>query len=211
MARNIGYLTSKKTPESDNCFTPEFVVHNIAKYVPKETFGCKLMIFKDTPELGDYKAITKKTKILCPFDKDEHAFPKVFNELGFDVINTHFDPETGEGKDFFSYTKEDMCQLGIDYIISNPPFSLKNEILKHCYCLDIPYALLLPLPTLQSIGRFNDVFSKGDTQVLIFDKRIPYSTREKRWEEIGMTNHFASIFICRGVLPKDLIFNELVI
>ena len=197
MPRNIGYLTAKSDPASDEVYTPPYAVHVIAKYIPicKKIYG----INNDRP-----------TNILCPFDKDEHAFPKVLRELGYNVINTHYDPATGEGKDFFTYTKSWCQEAKIDYIVSNPPFSKKNEILKHCEELGVPYALLLPIQTLQSIDRYNNVFSKGNTQALIFDKRIGYSTKEKSWEEIGMTNHFASIFICKRVLPSPLMFDCLI-
>ena len=193
MGRNIGYLTSKSDPASDEVYTPPYVVHTIANYIPN-------MINNERP-----------TNILCPFDKDEHAFPKVLKTLGYNVINTHYDPATKTGKDFFTYTSSWCENAQIDYIVSNPPFSKKNEILKHCENLCVPYALLLPIQTLQSINRYNDVFSKGNTQALIFDKRIGYGTKDKSWEEMGMTNHFASIFICKGVLPSSLIFNRLTI
>ena len=186
MAKNIGYLTSKRTVESDEVYTPDYVVNAIAKYIPKTN-----------------------TRILCPFDKDEHAFPKVLKKMGYDVVNTHFDPTTCIGTNFFDYIPEGMKKMGITHIISNPPFSIKDCVLEHCEKLDVSYALLLPLPTLQSNRRFKNVFSKGNTQALIFDKRIGYGTKDKPWEEIGMTNHFASIFICKGILPSPLIFDNL--
>jgi hypothetical protein len=70
--------------------------------------------------------------------------------------------------------------------------------------------MLVPLPTLQGIDRFKKVFSKGNTQVLIFDKRIPYSTDDKHWSEMN-GNHFASIFVCKNVLPQRLVFDELIV
>lgn len=57
------------------------------------------------------------------------------------MIHSHID----EGKDFFSYEPDEPY----DYIISNPPFSCKDEVLKRLYELNHPYAMLLPLPTLQ--------------------------------------------------------------
>jgi hypothetical protein len=193
MPRNIGYLTSKSTPESDEVYTPPYAVYAIAKYIPH--------IIDSDCHIAN---------ILCPFDKDEHAFPTVLKKLGYNVINTHYDPATGIGRDFFTYTKSECKKLQIDYIVSNPPFSKKNEVLKHCEELDVAYALLLPIQTLQSIDRYKNIFSNGQTQALIFDRRIGYSTKDKSWEEIGMTNHFASIFICKWVLPSSLMFDNLI-
>ena len=200
MPKNIGYLTSSRSVDSDNVYTPPYVVHAISKYI---RLGFDF-ILDSSPLIHE-----KTTIILCPFSKDEHAFPTVFRSLGYEVINSHYDPETGEGKDFFSYTKEEVMRMGVDYIIDNPPFSSKDRVLQHCEELDRPYALLLPIQTLQSIKRYNTVFSKGNTQALIFDKRIGYGTKTKTWEEMGMTNHFASIFICKDVLPQQLIFDKL--
>ena len=57
------------------------------------------------------------------------------------------------------------------YIISNPPFSCKDEVLKRLYELDQPYAMLLPLPTLQGQKRFPYI---KDCEALIFDKKVQY-------------------------------------
>lgn len=78
------------------------------------------------------------------------------------MINSHID----EGKNFFEYEPEEY-----DCIISNPPFSIKDDILKRLDELNKPYAVLLPLPTLQGQKRFN---SLKNCQALIFDKRINF-------------------------------------
>jgi hypothetical protein len=186
MAKNIGYLTSKHTPESDEVYTPEFAVKAIAKH------------------------LDKNRKILSPFSLATHAFPAVLNYIGYDCHYSHYNPETGEGRDFFSYDKKEINALGNPIIVDNPPFSLKDKVLEYCEFLNVDYALLLPLPTLQSKARYDNVFSKGHTQLLIFRERLGYSTRETHWKEHGngLSNHFASIFICRGVLQQELIFDS---
>ena len=65
--------------------------------------------------------------------------------------------------------------------------------------------MLLPLPTLQGQGRFNDL---KNSEALIFDKRISY------YQDIQQTQMvqgvaFASIYICKGILPEKLIFEQL--
>jgi hypothetical protein len=65
--------------------------------------------------------------------------------------------------------------------------------------------MLLPLATLQGQRRFD---SLENTQALIFDKRIGYHT----WQNFKATkeaNYMATIYICKDLLPKDLIFEEL--
>lgn len=114
MANNIGYLTSSKTPEHQELYTPYYAVKPIVKYIPK-----------------DYK-------IWCPFDMEWSSFYQTFKKNGFDVIRSHID----EGKDFFLYEPDDY-----DVIISNPPFNIKDQILKRLYDLNKPFAVLLPLNT----------------------------------------------------------------
>jgi hypothetical protein len=73
-------------------------------------------------------------------------YVKVLSEEGFKVIYSHID----EGKNFFFYEPESEY----DIIISNPPFSQKDNVLKRLYELNKPYAMLLPVPTLQGQTRF---------------------------------------------------------
>ena len=57
-------------------------------------------------------------------------YVKVLSEEGFKVIHSHID----EGKNFFFYEPE--CEY--DIIISNPPFSQKDNVLKRLYELNKP-------------------------------------------------------------------------
>jgi len=77
--------------------------------------------------------------------------------------------------------------------------------LKRLYELNKPYAMLLPLPTLQGQKRFPYL---KDCEALIFDKRISF------WLDLEHTKRsnavpFASIYICRNFLPERLIFKEI--
>ena len=134
--------------------------------------------------------------IWCPFDEEDSNFVILLKEAGYSVIATHIK----DGKDFFTYEPENY-----DLIISNPPFSAKDRILKRLDELNKPYAMLLPLPALQGQKRFNYL---KNCQALIFDKRINY-IKNKKTKEIQKGVAFASIYICKNFLPKDLIFEEL--
>ena len=72
--------------------------------------------------------------------------------------------------DFLEYKEE--C---FDCIITNPPYSLKQEFLQRCYALGKPFALLLPLTTFETKKR-QDLFKHYGVQVLFFDKRINFKT-----------------------------------
>lgn len=45
LANNIGYLTSSKTPEHQELYTPYYAVEPIVKYIPKVIeYGVRLML-----------------------------------------------------------------------------------------------------------------------------------------------------------------------
>lgn len=135
--------------------------------------------------------------IWCPFDTEDSEYVKIFKEAGYKVIYSHID----NGQNFFEFEpKEDY-----DVIISNPPFSIKDDILRRLNELDKPYAMLMPLPALQGQKRFK--YLKG-SQALIFDKRINYF-KDYKTKEIQKGISFASIYICKDFLPKDLIFEKI--
>lgn len=147
------------------------------------------------PIIKYLKALEFKT-IWCPFDTEESEFVRILRENGYNVIATHID----NGQNFFEYEPDDY-----DCIVSNPPFSIKDLILKRLYELNKPYAMLLPLPSLQGQKRFPYI---KDCEALVFDKRINYFKNLKT-KEIQKRNVFASIYVCRNILPEKLIIEEL--
>jgi len=65
-----------------------------------------------------------------------------------------------------------------DCIVTNPPFSLKQEFLERCYFLGKPFALLLPLTTFETAKR-QALFKEFGIEVIFFDKRINFETPNK--------------------------------
>lgn len=176
MGINTGYLTAATTRDSDEVYTPAYAVKPIIKHI--STF------FDDD------------SIIWCPFDEKDSNYVIELKKAGYTVIATHIN----NGQDFFDYEPEQY-----DLIISNPPFSLKDKVLKRLNELNKPFAMLLPLPTLQGQKRFEYL---KDCQALIFDKRINYY-KNKTTKEIQKGAAFASIYICKNILNNDLIFEEL--
>jgi hypothetical protein len=90
-----------------------------------------------TPESGVLpilKYIKPNSKIWCPFDGEESNYVKLFKEKGFKVVNTHI----STGGDFFKIAIPDC-----DYIISNPPYSMRNQVLQKLFSLNKPFAMLM--------------------------------------------------------------------
>ena len=79
-------------------------------------------------------------------------------------------------------------------------------VIERLYQLNKPFAILLPLNSLQSKRRFQSF--KNGIQILAFDKRVHYHTTDMTHYTKG--NHFASAYYCRDLLPRDLILEELI-
>lgn len=177
MPINKGYLTAKTDKASDEVYTPTYAVEPIVKYL---------------------KEFNPNATVWCPFDMAYSEYVKVFKQHGFNVIHSHID----EGQNFFYYEPEE----DYDVIISNPPFSQKDNVLKRLYELDKPYAMLLPIPSLQGQARFP--WMKDGLQFLGFDKRINYYTNQDL-TQVQKGVSFGSCYLCKKFLPKDLILEEL--
>lgn len=89
---------------------------------------------------------------------------KYLRKLGYDVIGS----DITTGKDFLKWKPEKF-----DCIITNPPYSIKQQFLQRCYELGKPFALLLPLTTFETSKR-QELFKKYGLEVIFFDKRINF-------------------------------------
>ena len=143
------------------------------------------------------KYISKDKLIWMPFDMEWSAFYQRFKELGYQVIRSHIYEE----KDFFEYEPDKY-----DVIVSNPPFHQKNKVLKRLYELNKPFAVLLPLNSLQGRGRY-ECFKNG-IQILSFDQRIGFHNKQHMNIPVE-GSPFATAYFCRNVLPRDLIVEKL--
>lgn len=143
------------------------------------------------------KYIKPKSIIWCPFDKEESLYVKYFKKLGHSVINTHIE----NGEDFFKM-KIPKC----DYIISNPPFSKKIQVLEKLFEIGIPFAMLVGDLGLFASKKKYEMFKNNKFELMYLDKRVSYFNNE-----IGdkMNPPFLSIYVCSNMLPNQIIFEEI--
>lgn len=144
------------------------------------------------------KYIDRTKTVWCPFDTKESLFVKMLLENGNQVIYSHLE----SGQDFFNYEPDYY-----DYIISNPPYSVKGDVLERCFALNKPFALLLGVVGIfESKKRFN-MFKNNDFEIMYFDKRIAYF---KSYEEQkpSLNPPFSSVYICKNILPSKIVFEE---
>ena len=118
----------------------------------------------------------------------------VLERYGMDVIET----DIALGVDFLK------CEtIECDYIVTNPPYELKDKFIERCYNIGKPFALLLPLTALGGMKR-NMLFREYGLEVLIPSRRINFI-----YKNAGKANWFHSAWFCHNVLPEMLMFVEM--
>lgn len=89
-----------------------------------------------------------------------------------------------------------------DAIITNPPYSIKDDFVRRCYFLQKPFALLMPLTALEGIKR-QFFYRRFGLQIIIPNKRINYLTPSGE----GSGSWFASAWFTNWLyLEKDITF-----
>lgn len=117
---------------------------------------------------------------------------KVLRDNGWNVVSTH-------KKDFDFLT--DTPNFDFDCIITNPPYTLKDEFIERCYTYKKPFALLLPITSLEGVKR-GSMYRKNGLELIVFDKRINYLNEKK-------SNWFNTSWFCWKLLNKELNFEPL--
>jgi len=136
-------------------------------------------------------------KILCPFDKEESNFVRILQMRGgYEVSYSHIET----GTDFFDIS--DFSKY--DAVVSNPPFSKREQIMRRLYENNIPFALVMNLNGLfDSKGRW-EMFRKYGCELLIPLGRMHFYNEECR----GNAPNFQSVYVCHGILDKQIVFAE---
>lgn len=119
-------------------------------YTPIEIVRTMLNVFP--PKVGD--------KIILPFDTDKSNFTK--------IVTREYDPLAIYGiNDFLTKDYE------FDYLITNPPYSNKDEIIARCIETGRPCVLVLPIDALGGVQRHR-LYSQTNISVYVPTKRIKF-------------------------------------
>lgn len=136
--------------------------------------------------------------VWCPFDTEESNFVKILRKNGYNVIATHI----SEGKDFFTMEVPD-CGC----IVSNPPYSLKTQVLERLFNIGKSFAMLLGVVGIfESSKRFN-MFKSNEFEIMYFNKRIAYF-KDYTEQKPSLNPPFSSVYICHKMLPSKIVFTE---
>jgi hypothetical protein len=96
---------------------------------------------------------------------------------------------------------KDTPDFEFDCVITNPPYSWKDDFILSCIACGKPWALLLPITALEGVAR-GVIFRTLREQfgVLVLDRRVEFT---------GGSVWFNTSWFCRGILPMQLVFAEL--
>lgn len=163
--------------KNDEFYTPDYAVFPIIQY------------------------LKPNAKIWCTFDTPNSAFVRILQDAGFIVNCTHI----STGGDFFELMADKKYQ-GYDYIISNPPYSLKTKVLERLFNCGVPFAMLLGVAGLfEGRVRFT-MFKENKFEIMYFDRRIDYLSPDG--QTIGNTP-FSSVYVCKDILPQQIVFETI--
>ena len=150
-----------------------------------------------TPSYAVYpimKRLKSGATVWCPFDTRDSEYVKVLSKNGFQVIYGHIQT----GQDFFQ-TPVPKC----DYVVSNPPYSMKNEVLRRLYEIGKPFAMLINFQGIFDSRERFQMFKERQVEMLWLNPRVDYIAGD------GKSLHgvpFQSGYLCSGICKKQLEF-----
>ena len=147
------------------------------------------------------KYIPSGSKVWCPFDTEESWFVKKLREHSCKVAATHID----NGQDFFKMTK---LAKHADVIVSNPPYSIKTEVLQKLFELDKPFAMLVGVVGLFESQKRFEMFRDNEFEIMYMNRRISYF-KDYADEKPSLNPPFSSVYLCHKVLPQQIVFEEI--
>lgn len=136
--------------------------------------------------------------VWCPFDKEESNFVKVLRENGYIVECSHID---NKDEDFFNYEPFEW-----DIIVSNPPYSIRNDILKRAFDFGKPFALLMNTNGLFDSQTRWDLFNNNDFSLFYIKGRVNYMKEYGKKEKSSPP--FQSAYITSGLFKEKIVFES---
>lgn len=96
-----------------------------------------------------------------------------------------------------------------DYIISNPPYSLKGDVIDRLFEIGKPFAMLVGVVVglFESQRRFN-LFKSHEFEIMYLNKRVSYF-KDYAEQRPSLNPPFSSVYICSKMLPKTIVFEEI--
>ena len=109
-----------------------------------------------------------------------------FHKYGYNMVGS-------DDRDFFDCKRGDVY----DGVITNPPYSLKDKFIRHCYDLGKPFALFLPVASFQGKRR-GQMFMDYGMSALVYNNRVDFTG--------GGSPMFGNAWFIHGFLPPNTIY-----
>lgn len=111
---------------------------------------------------------------LFPFLDKESIYYEATSEHSSSIANAlaegGFSVVSSNGCNFFDCNSHDIC----DGVVTNPPYSKKDQFIEHCYKLGKPFALLLPVAAFQGRKR-GKLFKTMGISALVYNRRVDFT------------------------------------
>ena len=132
--------------------------------------------------------------VMCPFDSNDSLFVKTLINKNYKVIYNITDYLTNN----YEY----------DYLVTNPPFSIKDTVIEKIYKSNKRTVLVLPLDSLGGVKRHSLYQQYGYPNIYIPTRRINYY--DKTWKKREGSNfHSVIMTFNHNEQPKVLWENNL--
>ena len=95
-----------------------------------------------------------------------------------------------------------------DYVISNPPYSLKTEVFERLFELDIPFAMLVGVVGLFESQKRFEMFRDNDFEIMYFNKRISF-LKDYADDKPALNPPFSTVYLTHNILPQKIVFEEI--
>ena len=122
--------------------------------------------------------IKEPSTIMMPFDTEASNFVKYAHKLDANL--------------WYGITNWLENDYDYDYLITNPPFSIKDQVIEKCLKSGKPSALVLPIDALGGKRRHELYKQYGYPTIYIPSRRINYISENG---EATKSNHFHSIIL----------------
>lgn len=167
--------------QNDEFYTPEYAVEPILKYLKPNSL------------------------VWCPFDTNDSNFLNLLLRAWHRVVHSHIELWA----DFFEEWAENIWfAKDCDYIISNPPYSMKTEVLQKPFKIWKPFAMLLWVVWLFESQKRFEMFRDNKFEIMYMNRRIAYF-KDFSEQKPSLNPPFSSVYICSWILPQQIVFEEI--
>lgn len=124
--------------------------------------------------------------VLCPFDSEKSEFVKILQNMGHPVYYGMTD-----------FLDKPAGYYPAEYIVTNPPFSIKDQVIAKVYEYGIPATLILPLDVMGGVKRHALYAKHGQPEFYIPTRRIHY------YDEMGQLRKGSSFHSIIATFNRD--------